>query len=113
MNLELAQSFRYDLNFTYQEKDGTVRVFKEFSETLKLATKVRFDIVKQLGLDHVPIIEAERRFNWLDRESVLLDAEGMSVLNKDTDREGFVFKAIDGSHSFKVISNRFLLRYKI
>lgn len=37
-------------------------------------------------------------------------AEQKSILNPDTWQEGFVYKALDGSISFKAISNRFLLK---
>lgn len=37
-------------------------------------------------------------------------AEGKSVLNATTEREGFVFKRLDANASFKAISNKFLLK---
>jgi RNA ligase (TIGR02306 family) len=43
-------------------------------------------------------------------EDILKYAEGKSALGAG-DREGVVFKAVDGKTSFKVISNRFLLKY--
>lgn len=53
-------------------------------------------------------------YRWKIREhtleTILNLAEGPSVKNKI--REGLVFKANDGSHSFKVISNEFLLKQK-
>jgi len=39
-------------------------------------------------------------------------AEGKSVLNPDTEREGVVVRSLDGSISFKAISNKFLLNHE-
>jgi len=38
-------------------------------------------------------------------------AEGKSVLNSKTEREGLVFKSNVGAFSFKAISNKFLLKH--
>jgi hypothetical protein len=37
-------------------------------------------------------------------------AEGKSILNKNTEREGLVLRCFDDNLSFKVISNKFLLK---
>jgi hypothetical protein len=37
-------------------------------------------------------------------------AEGKSELNSDTEREGVVVRSVDGTISFKAISNKFLLK---
>lgn len=42
-------------------------------------------------------------------DELLLIAEGKSVLNKETEREGFVIRSTDCKISFKAISNKFLL----
>ena len=39
-------------------------------------------------------------------------AEAKSVLNDKTEREGVVVRSIDGTISFKAISNKFLLNEK-
>ncbi len=87
----------------------------------------RWEIVEQLGLKHVPILrdELHKKFNWdpantdpsqrgdpLTFDSVLSLADGVSALNADTMREGVVFKAVDGSTSFKAISNEWLLKHE-
>lgn len=43
-------------------------------------------------------------------ESILDAADGRSELNMIQDREGLVFKSLSGRYSFKVISNKYLLR---
>lgn len=70
----------------------------------------RDKIVEALGLRHAPTFEHMKLTNETI-ESLLKMAEGKSVLNQKTEREGLVFKCIeDPSISFKAISNRFLLR---
>jgi hypothetical protein len=39
-------------------------------------------------------------------------AEGKSMLNDKTEREGVVVRSMDGTISFKAISNKFLLSEK-
>jgi hypothetical protein len=43
-------------------------------------------------------------------ETLLQEAEGKSQLCATTEREGLVFKCHDAEHSFKAISNKFLLK---
>jgi hypothetical protein len=47
-----------------------------------------------------------------DLPSILNFAEGKSVLHKDTEREGLVFRCNEDGLSFKVISNKYLLENK-
>jgi hypothetical protein len=63
-----------------------------------------------LGIRHVPVI-GEAAILRESVEQLLNRAEGRSLLNKDTEREGLVFKSLhDVSVSFKAISNRFLIK---
>lgn len=62
-----------------------------------------------LGLQHCPIIHPCGSVNHTIDELLEL-AECKSMLNVKTEREGLVFKALDGGFTFKVISNVFLLR---
>lgn len=43
-------------------------------------------------------------------EDMIIFAEGKSQLNSNTEREGLVIRSMDGSISFKAISNKFLLK---
>ena len=63
-----------------------------------------------LGLQHCPIIHRCGSVNHTIDELLEL-AECKSMLNVKTEREGLVFKALDGGFTFKVISNKFLLRH--
>lgn len=63
----------------------------------------------EFDINHVPV---RGTFNYtLDVQSLLELAEGKSVLNDKTEREGLVFKCeLDPHISFKAISNKFLLK---
>lgn len=71
----------------------------------------RCAMVKEMGLTHVPV-------QWHsfplagDVDTLLAQAEGRSWLNKDQEREGIVFKQVDGGITFKAISNKYLLGEK-
>lgn len=64
-----------------------------------------------LKLETVPIID----INWTlpdNIEDLLNIAEGKSVLNKNSEREGLVVRSLDRKISFKAISNKYLLGEK-
>lgn len=94
----------------YKIKGQTVKFFNAFDiskqERCNLG-ELRY-IVKDLGLELVPIIE---NFKLpLTRDELLEMAEGKSELNTGTEREGLVIRSYDMKVSFKVISNKFLLK---
>lgn len=68
----------------------------------------RREFVERNGLNHVPVINSDIA-TPVSVSATLESAEGRSVLNKDTEREGLVFKS-GGAVSFKAISNKFLLK---
>ncbi len=77
-----------------------------------LSSEQRQQLVGMLGLQHAPILHesitlSEVGISTLD--DLLAFAEGPS-LNVDAQREGVVFKSVDGSFSFKAISNKWLLK---
>jgi RNA ligase (TIGR02306 family) len=78
-----------------------------------LRPEERVRLAAQLGVEHVPIIEP--RF-VLDRTQgmpeLLALADGVSQLRANHAREGLVFKSLQREISFKVISNKYLLRQK-
>lgn len=77
-----------------------------------LSPSERKEFLQGTALKHVPILnEAESFKNHVGTiHNVLAWAEGKSVLNDKTEREGLVFKRCDGFVSFKAISNVFLLK---
>ncbi len=75
-----------------------------------LPSSERFQIVNKLGLQHVPVIHqwiALRELGIQSLDDLLNFAEGSSL--NSNQREGVVFKAVDGSFSFKAISNQWLI----
>lgn len=78
-----------------------------------LKPDVRRQLVKALGLNHVPVLNTNFVLNG-DVESLLIKAEGQSVMGDITgpEREGIVFKQADGGMTFKAISNKYLLGEK-
>jgi RNA ligase (TIGR02306 family) len=83
------------------------------NEQRYLSPSERKAFVERNGLKHVPVIAYTAEFcdtlgvNTI--EQILKFAEGKSVLNASTEREGLVFKH-NGLTSFKAISNKFLLK---
>lgn len=65
-------------------------------------------ITKELNLKHVPVV-AYHKVPDVSMQELLLFAEGKSMLN-ESNREGLVYKSIDGKKSFKVISNNWLIK---
>ena len=67
--------------------------------------------METLKLQTVPILDMG--FTLPDTIEELIEmADGKSVLNKDKWREGIVIRSHDNEISFKVISNKFLLKEK-
>lgn len=62
----------------------------------------------RIGVETVPILDSQARLLPTIGE-MLTASEGTRFFTKDGQREGEVWEAIDGSHSFKVISNKYLL----
>lgn len=76
----------------------------------------RRELIERMGLNHVPVIAAYAElYDTLgisDIPQLLAFADGKSQLNQKQDREGVVFKQVDGGMTFKAISNRYLLGEK-
>ena len=102
----------------YKIKGHTLRIFNVFNidkqEYLSLDGMVRF--LEEINVDDnplelVPIIKYDYKLPPTVDE-VLMQAEGKSALNNQTEREGIVIRNHDKSVSFKAISNTFLLKEK-
>lgn len=80
-----------------------------------LSPRERRGLVEMMDLKHVPVIcpqcDLYHALNVTDIPALLKFAEGKSELY-DTEREGVVFKQVDGGMTFKAISNRYLLGEK-
>jgi RNA ligase (TIGR02306 family) len=94
--LSKPEFFVYDI---YDVKDGEY-----------MNPNARRELVKSLGLTHVPLLDDYYVLND-DIDGLLAIAEGHSRLSIDsTEREGIVFKQVDGGMTFKAISNKYLLK---
>lgn len=70
--------------------------------------ETRHHIVEALELTHAPLIgflAIQANMDYL-----IETAEGKSLLNDKQEREGLVYKAMTSTYSFKVISNKYLLK---
>lgn len=97
----------------YKIKGQSVRFFNVFDiENGKYLSLHQFKfIADKLGLETVPIL-AEDFILPQNADELLVYAENKSVLNLQADREGVVIRSTDRTVSFKVISNKFLLKEK-
>ncbi len=67
-------------------------------------------MLSDMGLQYVPVLNKEHGFMLPETvEDMLKYAEGKSMLNPNVEREGVVVRSMDGTISFKAISNKFLL----
>jgi RNA ligase (TIGR02306 family) len=99
----------------YGVKGHTVRFFTGFD--IDKYQKIHFIeltvMLMEMGLQYVPVLNQEFGFILPDTvEAMLQYAEGKSILNDKTEREGVVVRSMDGTISFKAISNKFLLSEK-
>ena len=67
-------------------------------------------IINAMGLMHVPVIANRTTVPYGTVEELLLWAEGASAITSTQEREGIVFKQVNGGMTFKAISNRYLLK---
>ena len=78
--------------------------------------KARCRYVEQLGLLHVPVLAYNAAlYDILDVPEIpqlLKFAEGSSAITYTQEREGVVFKEVNGGMTFKAISNKYLLGEK-
>ncbi|KAI3635888.1 hypothetical protein MIR68_006526 [Amoeboaphelidium protococcarum] len=76
----------------------------------------RRQLIQTMGLKHVPVICQTESIQNIsaDIDDLLKFAEGKSVIGKagSCEREGIVLKQVDGDMTFKVISNKYLLKEK-
>lgn len=66
------------------------------------------DTVESWGMKWVPIIGEVKMPETMEELKAL--ADGNSIVNPKVMREGFVYRSLDGSESFKNVSNKYLLK---
>lgn len=95
----------------------------DIDEQQYLKAGERDNICRTLDIKHAPMLGYLSMTQWNTEtdtinckqsvQSLLAQAEGKSELNRNTEREGLVWKSIENpSVSFKVISNKWLLKEK-
>jgi RNA ligase (TIGR02306 family) len=97
----------------YKVKGQKVMFFNAFDiDSHERMSMPKFvEIMEGLGLEYVPFLSVPFMLpNTV--EDMLTFAEGKSVLNSQTEREGVVVRSYDNTISFKAISNKFLLNEK-
>lgn len=102
----------------YRIKGHTVRIFNVFNIDTQeyLGLEEMREFLDKINVDSNPIEMVPIIFEDYTLpetiEEILSQAEGKSVLNSGTEREGIVIRNRDKSISFKAISNNFLLKEK-
>ena len=72
-----------------------------------------FELMRGFGIKHTPILNIMDLGNFKSVDDILKYAdERIDILNNSNQPEGVVFKHMDGSNTFKVISNKFLMGEK-
>ena len=103
-NFKTPQFFVFDIfNIKSGQYMGPAERMETFKKLLELGAKI----------NHVPVLHAAATLDELGLKSVsdlLQFAEGPSIAAKQ--REGLVFKRLDGGFSFKAISQKWLLAEK-
>ena len=98
----------------YKLSKPEFRVFDVYniSDGYYLIPSNRREFIKVMGLLHVPVISTYEDLGVGTMEELLLRAEGPSAITPTQEREGVVFKQVNGGMTFKAISNKYLLGEK-
>lgn len=73
----------------------------------------RMALAEALDIPHVPLVDPGFVVSAAtSMDELLALADGPSALLATQDREGLVYKRLDGAASFKVVSNKYLLKQK-
>lgn len=106
----------------YKLKELRFYIFNVYEMSTKkyLANEHAFDKVKYMELEHVPWYCPTSNGNGFKFvlkkhtiDEIVAMSDGQSAINKDVLREGLVWRSEDGwytKHSFKAVSNKFLLK---
>lgn len=92
----------------YGLKENEIRLFNIYIDGERLTQDRFYDACNKLEIPCCPYLGQTLLCH--DLPSILLYAEAKSTLNKAVEREGVVFRCIEDGLSFKVISNKYLLK---
>jgi RNA ligase (TIGR02306 family) len=100
----------------YKLTQPEFRVFDVYNITTGtyLSPQKRRELIRNLGLLHVPVMYVDKDLGVGSVEEILQWAEAKSVMGDivGPEREGIVFKEVNGGMTFKAISNKYLLGEK-
>lgn len=80
------------------------------SKSGRLGSMEGKDIISGWGMKWVPILGVEKTQGTM--EELKAYADGKSAVNPSVDREGIVYRSVDGMDSFKNVSRKYLLKQK-
>lgn len=92
----------------YHLNENEIRLFNIYIAGIRLSQNVFYNICQRHNIPCCPHIHTGSL--EFDLSSIIKYAEGKSILNEQVEREGLVFRCIEDGLSFKVISNKFLLK---
>ena len=82
-----------------------------FSDRGRLGTLEMSNILDLFKIPTVPILDIDIQFNESATvDTILNEATGISMIDNKM-REGIVYRSVDGTQSFKAVSNPYLLKY--
>lgn len=93
----------------YKLKERRFAAFNLIFDGIRLGSEEAAKILKEYDIPFVPIVDAEY-YLPKDMETFKLEADGKSSI-ANVDREGFVYRSVDGSKSFKNVSRKYLLKH--
>jgi len=93
----------------YKLKERRFAAFNLIIDGNRFGSVKAQEILKEYDIPFVTIIDTEY-YLPKDMETFKLEADGKSTI-ADVPREGFVYRSLDGSKSFKNISREFLLKH--
>ena len=93
----------------YKLKERRFAAFNLIIDGNRLGSVEAQEILKEYDIPFVTIIDTEY-YLPKDMETFKLEADGKSTI-ADVPREGFVYRSLDGTRSFKNVSREFLLKH--
>ena len=96
----------------YKLRGQTVKFFTgyDIDSGRRIPIREFLDLLEKLGLESVPVLHLGDFILPQTIPDMLKWADGPSQLNPNFPREGVVVRSLDGTVSFKAISNQFLLK---
>ncbi len=94
----------------YKLNENKLFAFNLVVDGTRLGTVEMNEFCKENNLTAVPIIDDAYELPHT-MEEMKLEADGFSAINPKVKREGFVYRSLDGSRSFKNVSREYLLEH--